>query len=87
MNVVDAGEAPARFRELLAEVEGGATITIVADGSPVAELVPPADRKKRVPTGHASRSLLNLQKRWRQKRWGLQSAAACAGRVQNSQNY
>ena len=40
MKVVEADEAQATFRDLLAEVEDGATITIVERGSPVARLVP-----------------------------------------------
>ncbi|MDP9363695.1 MAG: type II toxin-antitoxin system prevent-host-death family antitoxin [Chloroflexota bacterium] len=40
MKVVETDEAQATFRDLLAEVEDGATIAIVEDGSPVARLVP-----------------------------------------------
>jgi len=40
MKVIEADEAEAKFRELLAEVEDGETITIVDEGSPIARLVP-----------------------------------------------
>lgn len=47
MKTVAADEAQARFGQLLAEVEGGATIEIVADGVPVARLVPLKGRRPR----------------------------------------
>jgi antitoxin (DNA-binding transcriptional repressor) of toxin-antitoxin stability system len=54
MKVVEADEAQINLRKLLAEVEDGATITIVEDGSARAQLVPvPATPKPGLEVGRA----------------------------------
>lgn len=57
MNTVAADEAQERFRQLLDEVENGATITIVEDGVPVARLVPPEDRRPHEPASKVGEAI------------------------------